>query len=212
MFSMQVKGENIRLNDLEKGGGPLYDLGIYCINASRYLFQAEPVEVEAFSTRGNDPRFQNSEEMVSATLRFPGERFAQFTCSFNAADVSTYTVAGTNGELKMESAYEHTSPIIQEITSNGEKDKKKFKKRDQFAAVLNYFSNCILKDQEPEPSGREGLADVRIIEALHRSAQEQKAIALEPFEREHRPSMDQEIEKPPISEQELVHAEPPSRS
>src|SRR6185503_17486744 len=46
VFSMQVQEGNIR-TDAEKGGGPLYDIGIYCINAARYVFQAEPMEVAA---------------------------------------------------------------------------------------------------------------------------------------------------------------------
>src|SRR5687768_16104791 len=89
-FSMQVKdADNIRLQG-KRGGGAVYDLGIYCINAARYLFREEPEEVIAFGARSKDRRFREVDEMTSAVLRFPGERLATFTCSFGAADTATY--------------------------------------------------------------------------------------------------------------------------
>src|SRR5919106_3661375 len=81
VFTMQVKEGDIRLNPREQGGGPLYDIGIYCINAVRNIYGAEPMEVVAFSANNGDPRFLQCEEMTSAILRFPGrERLATFTC------------------------------------------------------------------------------------------------------------------------------------
>ena len=84
-FSMQVKRGNIRL-DCELGGGPLYDIGIYCINAARAAFAAEPTHVWATATNSGDARFKEVPETVSAVLKFPGHRVATFTCSFGAAD------------------------------------------------------------------------------------------------------------------------------
>ena len=108
VFTMQVKEGDIRLGPRELGGGTLYDIGIYCINAVRNIFGAEPMEVTAFSSNNGDPRFQQCEEMTSAILRFPGrERLASFTCSFGAADVSSYRVVGTEGHLIMDPAYEY---------------------------------------------------------------------------------------------------------
>lgn len=54
--------DNIRLNPIEKGGGTLYDIGIYCINAARYVFRAEPEEVVATSVRGASERFADCDE------------------------------------------------------------------------------------------------------------------------------------------------------
>src|SRR6185436_16006679 len=70
LFSFQVHEGNIRLKR-EKGGGTLYDIGIYCINAARYLFQAEPIEVFATTAKGRDKRFRQIEASTSAILRFP---------------------------------------------------------------------------------------------------------------------------------------------
>jgi predicted dehydrogenase len=210
VFSMQVQEGNIRLNDISLGGGPLYDLGIYSINAARYLFQAEPEEVAAFRVQGSDPRFRECEETLTAMLRFPGDRLAEFVCSFGAADVSTYQLVATKGNLRVDPAFEHASDLVHHITVEGNTRKQRFKKRDQFGSVLLYFSDRVLKNEDPEPSGWEGLADVRVIQALHRSAETAKTVRLEPFQREERPSIEQEIERPAVPKPELVHADPPS--
>jgi predicted dehydrogenase len=211
VFTMQVKEGDIRLSPRELGGGTLYDIGIYCINAVRNLYGAEPMEVTAFSSNNGDPRFRDCEEMTSAILRFPGrERLASFTCSFGAADVSTYRVVGTGGDLVMDPAYEYAGELIQRVTINGKTRQRKFPKRDQFAPELVSFSECILTGAAPEPSGWEGLADVRVIRALYRSADTGQPVSLEPFEKRDRPSLDQEITRPAVTKPELVNTEAPS--
>jgi glucose-fructose oxidoreductase len=211
VFTMQVKEGDIRLSPRELGGGTLYDIGIYCINAVRNIYGAEPMEVVAFNSNNGDPRFRDCEEMTSAILRFPGrERLASFTCSFGAADVSSYRVVGTEGELLMDPAYEYAGELVQRVTIKGKSRERKFAKRDQFAAELISFSECILTGASPEPSGWEGLADVRVIRALYRSADTGQPVILEPFEKEDRPSLDQEITRPPVRKPELVNTEAPS--
>ena len=103
---MQVQEGNIRLRR-ETGGGTLCDIGIYCINAARYLFRDEPMEVFAFTANTGETRFREVDEMTSAMLRFPGERLATFTCSFGAADVAAYQVVGTKGDVRVDPAYEY---------------------------------------------------------------------------------------------------------
>src|SRR5580658_3699262 len=100
-FSQQVPADNMRLKE-DSGGGPIYDLGVYCINAARYLFRAEPEEVFAYNAARNDKRFSEVAEMTSVVMRFPDERLASFTCSFRAADRSSYEVIGTKGVLRMD--------------------------------------------------------------------------------------------------------------
>ena len=211
VFTMTVKDGDIRLNPREQGGGTLYDIGVYCINAVRNLFGAEPMEVVAFSANKGDERFLQCEETTSAILRFPGrERLATFTCSFGAADVSHYRVVGSKGQLVMDPAYEYAGELEQKITVDGRTRSKTFPKRDQFAPELISFSDCILNGNAPEPSGWEGLADVRIIRALYRSADTGQPVTLEPFTREDRPSLEQELRRPPVSKPDLVNTEAPS--
>lgn len=207
VFGMQVKDGNIRTKDA-LGGGPLYDLGVYCINAARYLFQAEPYEVLAASASSDDPRFKEIDEMTSAILRFPEDRLAIFTSSFGSTDESMYEVAGTRGKLRVEPAYEYAMGLKHELTVDGKTKERRFSKRDQFAPELIYFSNSIQKNIPPEPSGEEGLADVKIIEALYRSAETGKAVRLKTTARRRRPTKRQEIKRPAIPRPpELVHAE-----
>src|SRR5207245_9798673 len=114
-----------------------------------------------------------------AAPRFRGGLDATFACSFGAADVSAYTVVGTKGVLRFYPAYEYATGLQHHLDIGGKKKTVRFPKRDQFAPELIYFSDCIIKDKEPEPSGVEGLQDVRIIRALYRSAQESKTANLD---------------------------------
>jgi glucose-fructose oxidoreductase len=212
VFTMQVEDEdNIRLGPIARGGGTLYDIGIYCINAARYLFRDEPIEVEAFTANNGDRRFREVDEMTSAVLRFPGERLASFTSSFGAADHGSYRVVGTKGSVLLTDAYEFADAKKLEITVGERKTRRTFPKRDQVAAELVRFSECVLRGTRPEPSGREGLADVRIIRALYRSASEGRAVRLAPFEKKRRPTLRQAITRPPVPRApELVGADAPS--
>jgi predicted dehydrogenase len=209
-FSMQVKDDNIRV-DRDKGGGPLYDIGIYCINAARSLVRDEPREVVCRCVQGDDPRFSEIEEMASATLHFPGNRVASFTASFGAADVSSYRIVGTEADLRVEPAYDYTEKLAHHLTRDGRTTRKSFSKRDQFAPELIHFSECVLEHRDPEPCGQEGMADVTIIQALYRSAREGRSVSLDLPRRQDRPDLEQEISKPPVPKPELVHAESASR-
>ncbi len=209
VFTMQARPDDIRLKTA-MGGGTLYDLGIYCINAARYLFEDEPSEVFGWSLSGTDPRFQEVDEMTSAILKFPGNRLASFTSSFGATDVSSFRIVGTEGELRCEPAYEYAGDLKHYLTIDGKESERTFAARDQFAPELVYFSDCVLENVEPEPSGIEGLADVRVIRAIYRSARENRPIKLEWFEKARRPGPEQEMRRPPVRKtRPLVHVRPP---
>jgi predicted dehydrogenase len=72
-------------------------------------------------------------------------------------------------------------------TIDGKETEKAFKPGDQFAAELIYFSDCILNDQEPEPSGWEGLADVRVINAIYELARTGRSVRIKPVPKKRRP-------------------------
>ncbi len=201
--------DNFRLGPIDKGGGTLYDIGIYCLNAARALFRAEPTSVMAFSANDGRRRFRRIDEMTSAVLTFPGDRLATFTSSFGGASTHFYQVFGTKGDLRVEPGFEFAQESNHRLTIGGRTRRKKFPKRDQIAAELLYFSDCILRNREPEPSGREGLADVRVIRALYRSAATGRAVTLEPFDKRSRPTLQQEIHRPPLGKQKLVRTARP---
>lgn len=211
-FSQQVAEGNVRVTEpIAHGGGPAYDMGVYCINASRYLFGSEPTEVFAVTANNGDKRFERVEEMTSVVMRFPGERIATFTSSFGAADIARYSLIGTKGVLRSDPAYEYAMAIKQQITRGDKTKTRTFPKRDQFAAELVYFSDCILKNKEPEPSGLEGLADVKIVEAIYESARTRRVVPVPELPGKNRPTLRQEIHRPAHGKPELIHAKPPSR-
>jgi predicted dehydrogenase len=129
----QIEENNTRL-DPSLDGHPLLDMGIYCINAARYLFREEPYEVSAFAEEGSDSRFQGIPEMVSCVMRFPGHRLATFTCGFGEAKVSEYRIVGTEGDIRLDPAYMHQGKLTMHVTIEGEPETTEYPLKDQVGA------------------------------------------------------------------------------
>jgi glucose-fructose oxidoreductase len=145
-------------------------------------------------------------------MRFKDERLASFTCSFGAADRSTYSITGTRGSITLDPAYEYAEGLSYKLKSGGRERNKKFAKSDQFAAELLYFSDCILNDRSPEPSGEEGLSDVRVIEGMLRSTKSGRWVSVRIPPRKQRPTIRQVIRRPPVPrEPRLIEAAPASQ-
>jgi predicted dehydrogenase len=211
VFAMQVDDGNIRTKR-KMGGGPLLDIGVYCINAARYLFGRNPTEVTALAASSNDPRFQEIDEMVGAVLRFPDDRLASFICSFGAQDISQFNLVGTKGILFGEPAFDYSLPLQWSIKRDGHTKVNHFSKGDQFGSEMDYFAQCIQKGRKPEPSGVEGLTDVEIVEAIAQSHKKGRAIKIKLPKKTQWPDEPQIIKRPAIrSEPRLVKAKAPHR-
>ncbi len=210
-FSQQVT-KGIR-TDAKKGGGPIFDIGVYCINAARYLFGAEPAEVMGISARKmDDDRFRDVEEQVSVVMRFPNEGLANFTCAFGGADEGFYDVVCTEGRVRLDPAYEYAADLRGEVTpKEGNTEVHKFPKRDQIAAEIAYFADCVVHDRPPEPSGREGLADVRVIEAIQESLRNHATVTVHVDDPGLRPSGGQAQRYPAHEKPETVKTHAPTR-
>jgi predicted dehydrogenase len=209
-FTMQVREGNIRTQK-EHGGGPLYDVGIYCINAARYLFRNEPEEVTAIMAQSRDLRFLEIEESIGALMKFPGERIASFVASFGSKDVSRYEVVGSDGRIVLEPAYDYVEELEYKVVSGEHQEQHKTPKRDQFAPELLHFAECIMKNEQPCPSGYEGLADIRVIEALQESAMTGKTVKVVRTMEASKPDNRLVQEKPPVKKPKLVKAESGSK-
>ncbi|HYE05839.1 MAG TPA: Gfo/Idh/MocA family oxidoreductase [Planctomycetota bacterium] len=208
-FTLQDR-DNIR-GRAESGGGALLDIGVYCINAARYLFRDEPIEAFAVQARsGLHVVHDDVDETVAATLRFPGDRLAQFTISFAVAPVASYTLVGTSGTVRLDPAYEYAEPIELTAVIDDRETARTYPKRDQFAPELVHFSTCVIEGRDPGPSGREGLADVIVVEALKRSIAEGRPVAVRVDGAGERPTPAQAMSKPPVREPEPVNSESPS--
>ncbi len=209
-FAYQVRPGNIRTS-ADRGGGPIWDLGIYCINAARYLFRADPVEVFAVRMdRRDDPRFKEVQEGMSVLLGFPGERVAQFTVSFGSYEQDQYRVVGTKGHIEIENVYSHSGARELRLSVGGKERVKGFKPADQFAPELIAFSRAILRDTAVEPDGEEGLRDVRIIVAALKSARENRPLTLSWPPRGRRPEPADRMYRPPVREPQLIGVQPPT--
>ena len=171
LFSFQITAGNHRLL-AEHWGGPLQDLGVYCLNAARHTLGCEPTEAIAMKSHGdNDPRFTEVEGTISTLLRFPGDRIAHFTVSFGGADIDQYRVIGSEGEIAVEPGYRFENTMKMRLSRGGKTiEEKTFPTVDHFSGMTAYFSDCILKGMRPEPDGGDGLNDVRALLAIEKAA------------------------------------------
>ncbi len=213
IFSFMIKDpDNIRLKN-STGGGTLWDIGIYCLNAARGLFQAEPIEVMAMTTAKKDKKFSEVEEMAGVVMKFPENRMANFVVSFGSEAVANFNLFGTKGSLSLENAYEYEEVRTLKVKTQKGERRFKFGKVDQFAPEIMYFSDCILKNKNVEPSGVEGLADVIVIQALYESAATGKTIVIPPLseiEKKQKPNHRQKFKVPPVQKVEPVGVRSPS--
>lgn len=212
-FTQEVVGENIRLNPVDQGGGSLFDMGTYCINAARYLFKDEPTEVTAFAeSLEGDERFTDSDEMMSVVMRFPNNRIASFISSLGSSQLSYFRLVGTKGDLTLRGAYKYATDTTLELKIGDDKSEEHFESRDQFGPELVYFSECIRQNRRPEPDGQEGLIDVQIIEACHESVRTGRAVQLDLPNANDRPDVDQVILRPHFEKPPEVKASSPKEN
>lgn len=203
---------SIRLHDKDSirfnhslGGGPLWDLGVYCINAARTLFQSQPIEVTAICAASKEPQFVEVGEMIAVLMKFPGERLACFYSSLGGAECNFYEVLGTEGRLHLNQAYSATGEMRLDLWIKGHHRSKKFARHDLFGAELTYFTDCILRDRPVEPCGREGLADLRVIEAIIESVRSGVTITVQAVYKPSYAEVEQIITLPPVSRPKTVH-------
>jgi predicted dehydrogenase len=210
-FAYQIKPGNVRTN-AERGGGAIWDLGVYCINAARYLFRADPVEIFALPLlRPKDPRFEEVHEGMSVLLKFEGERTAQFTVSFGSATQCDYRIVGTKGYIELSNAYEYEAVRELKLVTGERTAKRKLKATDQFAPELIAFARAILEGTVLEPDGEEGLRDVRIIVAALKSVREGRPLNLSWPAPRRRPEPGDRLALPAIRAPPLVGVTAPAQ-
>ena len=149
------------------GGGSMMDIGIYSLNALRYLSGEEPIEVSATITSpANDDRFVDCEDTVDFTLTFKSGLKAHGTSGYSwSPGKNQFKVVGSKGTLVANpaTAYEgdslHLNDLALNITPN-----------NQWAAQMDHFSTCIRHNKKPSTPGEEGLKDIKIILAIYESA------------------------------------------
>lgn len=177
-FSFQVERGNHRLQ-ASYWGGALQDIGLYCINTARHLFADEPELCLAMATRPpNDSRFDEVDDAVSVTLRFPGMRMAQFVVSFGAAPVDEYHVIGTQGSIRVAGGLRMDSPT--EVSQSGDICRHdSYDPRTQFVLLVSACSDNILRGTTPIGwNGEDGLRDLLVLQAAEQSLRQGQAVQL----------------------------------
>jgi predicted dehydrogenase len=174
--------EQWRFKKKMAGGGSLPDVGIYCLNAARYLTGEEPVEIYAqIYTTPNDPRFREVEETVSFTLRFPSGIIADCSTSYGMHESRYLHVHTDAGSFQLENAFAYEGQQLR-ISHRAEKaesiDQIRLGQKDQFALEIDHMADCILNRRKPHTPGEEGVQDHVLMEAIYQSASGNRPVSL----------------------------------
>jgi len=167
-----------RLNKQLAGGGSMMDIGIYALNATRYLTGQEPAEVNAmiYSTPG-DPRFKEVEEHVNFQLRFPSGILANCSSSYGYFHQSHFRVMGTEARLCLDPATWY-SGLRMWIERDNTIEQKDLPEVDHFATEMDHMSDCVMQNKQPLTPGEEGLRDLTIIAGIYEAARSGKTVKL----------------------------------
>jgi predicted dehydrogenase len=168
-----------RMSKALAGGGSLYDIGIYSLQAARYMTGEEPVEVFGrIDSPAGDLRFSEVEDFCAFQLRFPSGAMADLSSSYSTASVKRIQAFGDKASLIIDPGTEYEGNRLTIVSEKG-REEAKVQETNQFAAEMDHFSRCVRDGGEPLAPGEEGLRDVRIMQAIYRSASEGRPLALE---------------------------------
>jgi predicted dehydrogenase len=173
-----------RLNLAMAGGGPMVDVGIYCLNAARFLTGEEPTDVLAQVQQiPGDPRFREVESSIQFLLRFPSGFAASCNAAYDCHRSQFFRLEGSDGWAQMNPAFAYQGLRLQHgrvVDGNDVVTDIEIEAKDQFALELDHMSECVLTDTRPYTGGEEGLQDMRIIAAAYESAKSSSAVRLAP--------------------------------
>ncbi len=159
--------KNIR-NNVEAGGGGLMDIGCYCISAARFIFDREPQRVCGWLE--NDPEF-GVDRLASGVLDF-GDGSSTFTCSTQLVPYQRVHIFGTMGRVEIEIPF--NAPVDKPCRiwheKQGELRELSFPVCDQYTLQGDVFSRAILEDTPVPTPLADGVANMRVIEAIKTSA------------------------------------------
>jgi len=163
-----------RLKRALAGGGPLMDVGIYALQATRYLTGEEPVLVSAMETVTDPVKFKEVEESIVWQTKFSSGAIAFCSATYGAQGMANFAAYAQKGWFKLDPAFNYGG--IQGLRSD--KQEIHLPAVDQFAAEMDDFAQCILNNQPTKVPGEEGLRDVKILMAIYEAARTGKTVSL----------------------------------
>ena len=167
-----IRAGEWRLNGKLAGGGPLMDMGVYSLNACRFLTAEEPAEIKAdWSVIDQDGRFAEVEENVAWSMKFPSGIVASCNTTYGANMPGFYRVHGTRGMLHMEPAFGYEGlRLTARIQGEPPIDEPSQEKDPvQFTREAEHLVDCIASGKDPKLSGEEGLRDMKYMLEIYRS-------------------------------------------
>ena len=169
--------EQWRLTKKMGGGGSMMDIGIYSVNAARYLAGEEPTEVFGmeYSTPG-DPRFKEVEETITFNLRFPSGTLANCVSSYGT-NLNRFRVHAEKGSFEMEPAYSRRALGLRVFRGNVV-ETRSMREPDHFAAMMDHLAESAANNTRPITDGEDGRNDMRVIEAIYESVKANRPIKL----------------------------------
>jgi len=171
-----------RLKKAMAGGGALPDIGIYCINAARFLSGEEPNEVMGtiWSTPG-DARFREVEEACQFILRFPSGFTATCSTSYSVHKSQMFRLNGFDAWAEMDPGYAYHGNklrVTRVVDGKEQTSDVQAGNKNQFTLMIDHFASCIQHDKDVHTPGEEGLQDQRIMDAIYESAKTRRAVKL----------------------------------
>jgi predicted dehydrogenase len=164
------------------GGGCLPDVGIYCLNAARFLSGEEPSEVQGtLHQPKDDPRFREVEETCSFIAKFPSGLIAACSSGYGAHKSQWMRVEGDRGWAELNPAFGYTGLKLRTSTAQDGHDvvsEPSIEAADQFAVEMDHMALCVRNNLQPHTPGEEGLQDQRIIAAIYEAARTGKSVSL----------------------------------
>ena len=175
-----------RLNKAMSGGGSLPDVGLYCLNAARFITGEEPVEISARTTQPkDDPRFKEVEDLCSFTLRFPSGVLASCNSGYSYHENRFLRVMGSEAWAGLDPAFSYDNLTMQIGRRAGKSsglEQRRWSSKNQFALEMDAFADAITHDRVPLTPGEEGLQDMRVMEAIYQAAASGSVVKMAPVQ------------------------------
>jgi predicted dehydrogenase len=169
-----------RFHEALSGGGCLMDVGIYALQATRFITGEEPVLVSAMETKTDPGKFKEVDESIIWQEKFPSGVIAYCSASYNARLFGRYTAIADKGWFELNPGFYYDGNRGRR--SDGKEIR--FPEVDplgeyyQFAAEMDDFAQCIMNHQPTRVPGEEGLRDVKIMMAIYESVRTGKTVNL----------------------------------
>jgi predicted dehydrogenase len=173
-FGFPIGDGGWRLKKALSGGGALVDVGIYALQATRYISGEEPISVVATETKTDPVKFAEVDESITWQAKFPSGLLANCSTSYEAAFYGRIRAQAQRGWFELDPAFGYT----------GNKGRRSDGREialpagDLFAAEMDDFARCILQNKPSKVAGEEGLRDVKIMTAIYESARTGRAVSL----------------------------------